>query len=413
MKLLEKNNRIFIRFMALLLLFGSVLFYISVNWIARSEIDEKLEVNQLRIISLLSAGQPAPQFAPIVEVEILSKKTTAIEDFSDMLIFDPMEGEEEPFRQLVSEVEINGNFYRITNRAPLLEAEDLMLAIGCCAAALTLLFFAGWFNHRSARAIWLPFRQNLDTLKKFSLAQNEQPTLVSSDVDEFEELKTALQQLIDKGRSDYRNLKEFTENASHEIQTPLAIIQAKLEDALQSPNLTEEHAQHLETANNAVLRLSRLNRCLLLLAKIDNHQFSSEEQVSISNQLKQQSIQLEDFIKEKKLTLNMDLQADPIVKVHPILVETLLSNLLVNAIGHNVEGGDVGVVLNKKSLTISNTGMPLDVPSGQLFERFKKGDASPGSLGLGLAIVKSICDNYQWKITYQLNGERHLFSLFF
>lgn len=412
MKLLEKNNRIFIRFMALLLLLGSILFYVSVNWIARSEIDEKLEVNQKRTINLIDEGQLPPQFAPIVEVKILPKKSTTTEGFSDVQIFDPEEGEEEPFRQLVAEVEIKGAIYRITNRSPLLESEDLILAIGNCTAALVLLLFV-WMYSRSSQKLWEPFHQQLQAIKGFSVSQNEPLTLASSEITEFEELKTALHELTEKGRSDFQNLKEFTENASHEMQTPLAIIQTKLEDTLQSSDLTEEQARHLAVANDAVLRLTRLNRSLLLLSKISNHQFIGEKPVSISRLLKTQVNQLADFIKEKKLTLRMDLPEDVLVKAHPTLVETLLFNLLVNAVRHNVEGGTIDVTLTNQSLNISNTGHSLDLPSDQLFERFKKGAASQESLGLGLAIVKKICDVNKWGIEHSYQNGVHRFSVSF
>ncbi|MEZ4953968.1 MAG: HAMP domain-containing sensor histidine kinase [Saprospiraceae bacterium] len=412
MKLLEKNNRIFIRFMALLLLLGSILFYVSVNWIARSEIDEKLEVNQKRTINLIDEGQLPPQFAPIVEVKISPKKSATTEGFSDVQIFDPEEGEEEPFRQLVAEVEIKGAIYRITNRSPLLESEDLILAIGNCTAALVLLLFV-WMYSRSSQKLWEPFHQQLQAIKGFSVSQNEPLTLASSEITEFEELKTALHELTEKGRSDFQNLKEFTENASHEMQTPLAIIQTKLEDTLQSSDLTEEQARHLAVANDAVLRLTRLNRSLLLLSKISNHQFIGEELVSISRLLKTQVNQLADFIKEKKLTLRMDLPEDVLVKAHPTLVETLLFNLLVNAVRHNVEGGTIDVTLTNQSLNISNTGHSLDLPSDQLFERFKKGAASQESLGLGLAIVKKICEVNKWEIEHSYQNGVHRFAVSF
>lgn len=109
----------------------------------------------------------------------------------------------------------------------------------------------------------------------------------------------------------------------------------------------------------------------------------------------------------------MDLPEDVLVKAHPTLVETLLFNLLVNAVRHNVEGGTIDVTLTNQSLNISNTGHSLDLPSDQLFERFKKGAASQESLGLGLAIVKKICDVNKWGIEHSYQNGVHRFSVSF
>ena len=200
MKLLEKNNRIFFRFTALLLLGSSLLFYLAINWIIRDGLDEKLMVNNFRAVDLLKKGQSLPQFAPIVEVKELDRITQTGGIYSDAMIYDKEEGEEEPYRQLVSQVEVGGRFYEITNRTSLVESEDLMLAIGGCTVGLALLLFAAlyWLNRRSSQRLWAPFQQQLEALKGFSLAQNEPLDLDDSNISEFGALKTALLQLTEK-----------------------------------------------------------------------------------------------------------------------------------------------------------------------------------------------------------------------
>ncbi|MCB0520028.1 MAG: HAMP domain-containing histidine kinase [Lewinellaceae bacterium] len=411
MKLLEKNNRIFIRFTALLLLFGSVLFYLTVNWIARSEIDEKLAVNQQRAIGLLADGKPAPQFAPIVEVEILAKKTGGPMGYADTMIFDPVEQEEEPYRQLVSEVEIDGKIYRITNRTSLLESEDLILAIGSCTAALALLLFT-WMYSRSSKRLWEPFQQQLDALKQFSLAQSEPLALASSEVEEFEDLKSALQQLTEKVRLDYRNLKEFTENASHEIQTPLAIIRSKIEQLVENEAFSDEQMAALGTVYDAVNRLSRLNQSLLLLAKIENRQFGQTTEVRFNDLIREQVDLLGELTDAKNLQLQTELSEPLTATANRPLVEILIKNLLENAIRYSRPGDQILIKTTSGNLTFSNPGQVAIEQPERLFERFQKQGNHGSSLGLGLAIVREICGVYGWEVRYAFRDERHLFSVF-
>ena len=415
MKLLEKNNRIFFHFTALLLLAGSVLFYLSINWIIRSEIDEKLQVNSLRALELLRNGQPAPQFAPVVEVEVLAKNTTPAAAYSDTLIYDPIEKEDEPYRQLISQVEINGQFYRIANRTSLVETEDLMLAIALCTAALALLLFAGlyWLNKRSAQALWQPFQQNLAALKQFSLAQNEPLSLATSDVTEFEELKTVMQNLTDKLRSDYQNLKEFTENASHEIQTPLAVIRSKIEYLIENEQVAEGQMTELQGIYEAANRLSRLNQSLLLLAKIENRQFGEASPVSLNAILREQVAFLQELTDAKNLRLETALDCEITVIANRSLAEILVKNLLENAIRYSLPGDTVSIRTAPQLITFANPGKQAVEHPDRLFERFHKQGSQAGSIGLGLAMVQKICEVNNWEIKYAFWEGRHEFQLSF
>ncbi len=411
MKLLDKNNRIFIRFTAALLLFGSVLFYITVNYITRSEIDEKLEVSQQRAISFIQNGQPAPQFSPIVEVQIISEKTTST-GYSDTMVYDPIEKEDESYRQLISEENINGKIYRITNRTSLLESEDLILAIGGCTSALALLLFA-WMYSRSSKRMWEPFQRHLDALRQFSLAQNEPITLASSKITEFEELRTALQQLTEKVRADYRNLKEFTENASHEIQTPLAIIRSKIEYLIENEAVSGEQMATLGTVYEAANRLSRLNQSLLLLTKIENQQFGERSPVSVNTIIREQVEMLGELTDSKNLQLRTELANDLKVNANQALVEILVKNLLENAIRYSQPNDAIFIKTATENITFSNPGKAAIEQPDRLFGRFQKQNNNGTSLGLGLAIVKKICEVNGWQVGYEYREGRHEFTVIF
>ncbi|MCB9282697.1 MAG: hypothetical protein H6563_01370 [Lewinellaceae bacterium] len=415
MKLLEKNNVLFFRFTALLVLGSSVLFYLAVNWIIRSEIDEKLEVNRLRSVELLRQGKPLPQFAPIVEVEIVGAENGISALYSDTLIYDPIEKEREPYRQLVSRMEIGGTIYQITNRTSMVETEDLILAIGACTLGLALLLLIGliWLNHHSARRLWEPFQQQLARLKNFSPAQQQALDLVSSKIDEFEELKTALHQLTEKARADYRNLKEFTENASHEIQTPLAIIRSKIESLIENEQITDEQMGALATIYDASNRLSRLNQSLLLLAKIENRQFDAPTPVLLDLVIREQVDLLTELTGFHELEIEIDLLPDMTLNANRALVEILVKNLLENAIRYSRPGDVITIRSTPGKVVFRNPGDRAVEHPERLFERFHKQGNHRASMGLGLAIVKKICEVNEWEVNYAFREEGHEFSVEF
>lgn len=205
---------------------------------------------------------------------------------------------------------------------------------------------------------------------------------------------------------DYNELKEFSENASHEIQTPVAVIHAKLEKLLNSPNLSENEITDIDTVAASAERVSKLNRALLLLAKIDNNQFSLLEVVRAHDIIKENIQQLEDLISANGLKINYELSETNLTGSN-LLFQMLISNLLSNAIKYNVENGIIDIDLQNGILFISNTGKPLKTTPEHLFERFAKDVGQEGGTGLGLAIVKKVCDAHGWHVRYTYDDPYH------
>jgi signal transduction histidine kinase len=209
---------------------------------------------------------------------------------------------------------------------------------------------------------------------------------------------------------DYETLKNFADNASHEMQTPLAVINSKLDLLIQEPNLDNKQVTQLQAMYDAVARLTKLNQSLLLLAKIENNQFTQAETVKLDVLIKEKLLQLEDLINAKHLRMHTDLE--PVqAKLNDYLADILLNNLLSNAIRHNTDNGRIDIRLRSRELMISNTGSFLTFPAAGIFDRFTKGAYSEGT-GLGLAIVKQICDRYNFKIAYSSRNETHSFSIY-
>ncbi len=212
--------------------------------------------------------------------------------------------------------------------------------------------------------------------------------------------------------ADYESLREFTANAAHETQTPLAIMQAQLEQLLQVPALAEDPAAAPLVADlyGATLRLSRLHQALSLLSKIENRQFAQVQPVRLDQLLQERMAQLEPLFEARELRYGLDISGSPVVvQMHPGLADSLLQNLLQNAVRHNVRGGELMVTLTPHELSVSNTGPATTGDPARFFERFRKHNAASDSPGLGLSIVQQICGYYGFGVTYSVGqaGTRH------
>ncbi len=212
---------------------------------------------------------------------------------------------------------------------------------------------------------------------------------------------------------EFTHLKEFAENASHEIQTPMAIIQSKLDSLLQSSNLTEEHINHISSVSNASQRLSTLNRSLLLLSKIENNQFNEKDPVNFSVLLEQQLDDLKEIFIDKSLDVIQNIKPDITIEGNPFLSDIIISNLLKNAIAHNIKNGSIEITLNESFLIIKNTGHVLNTSPKELFKRFKKQGSSAQSTGLGLAIVQKSCAFSNWTVNYEYSDKQHTLTVSF
>lgn len=258
-----------------------------------------------------------------------------------------------------------------------------------------------------SRRILLPFHKTLKAIEHFSLKSDDDIRLPDSDTREFQQLNYFLRKMTRKARADYRALKEFTENASHELQTPLAIIRGKLELMLESP-LTEEQGNQILAALNAIEKLSKINHSLTLLNKLENQEFFAAEPVNFSAHTKSILNDLSELIDMKSISLTPEIHENVNVVIHPSLADILIMNLFSNAIRHNVQGGHIRIALSSRELRVENTGRPPSIPPEQAFDRFSKAGHNDDSIGLGLAIVKQICQVSGLAIQYTWANERHV-----
>lgn len=264
-----------------------------------------------------------------------------------------------------------------------------------------------------SKRIWRPFNKTLDTIERFSIDKGLMPHFQKTNVREFVRLNNSLEKMIRNSLSIYQSQKEFTENASHELHTPLAIMQSQLDMLIQCPDLTEEQSEIISSIYSNVSHLARLNNNLLLLAKIENQPQTADELVNATELVEDILPNILIMTEEDELNFHADIQKNYMLKANKVLLVSLLNNLLVNAIRYNHPHGSINLTLTGKNLIVSNTGKNLRLDTDTVFRRFHKNQEVSKGHGLGLSIVEKICKYHGWSIEYKYEDNYHTFIVTF
>jgi signal transduction histidine kinase len=415
MKLLQKTNRTYLILSASAFTIAGLLTYIILSLFFESQLNEKLSDSKAHLIKTIERSGIIYTDPPYIEVRE-EPVVTEIKDFySDTVLFDTTEKENVPFRQLTGTSLINGKNYKIIIRNTLIEKSDFLLTIILTTGSVFLLLLLSLYliNKKLFRKIWFPFYGILDELKKFSQENTSFALTTSSGIEEFEELKLTLNKLTTKVISDYQVLKRFTEDASHEIQTPLSIIQSRLESLIQAPDLTEIQATQIHSAYSASARLAKLTRSMLFLARIENRQYPESGKINLESIVRSQTEFFAEAIKDKSISVEIHSDSECILTANVFLAESLVQNLLGNAIKHSFRSSRIKIEIGNESFVISNNGAPLLVEPEKLFDRFYKVNSSSDSFGLGLSIAREICKAYNWNIIYFAKETLHTVTIKF
>lgn len=416
MRLLTKTTLYFLIAMVVLLTAGGFYFFRQFSSEMDRQTDQELIIDEVQWIRYLKSqsdiGSTFILRTPEILVYPVNDTPTEYPQITQATGFSATQNIKVPYRQLSHVVNVNGIAYHITIRKSQ-EQKPVFLAN---ITRIIMLVFAGVFlmtllvNWLISQSMWKPFKRSLEKIRGAELQKMEAMHFEKSGITEFNELNASLNEMTGKMYSDYVNMKEFTENAAHEMQTPLAVVQSKIELLLQDANLTNEQALHIEQASHSLKRLSNLNQSLLLLAKIENHQFESHQQINITEVITKYLELFKEMISHKNLEVSFNNTKAFRVNMHPLLADSLMSNLVGNAIKYNYPGGKINITTNPGSVSISNTSQLPAIATEQLFKRFKKSATSDEtSNGLGLAIVKKICDTHGLAIKYDYRSGEHRF----
>jgi len=439
-KLLYKTLRYYLRYGLLTALFIVPVFYLLMKKYYLHEIDEYLYLQREKMVV---ENFKTLKISEIPTWNLFNLEETILPDTgqvkTDIFITRPVYSDHEkdyiPYRFLYSPVEIEGEKYILTVRLNIYESRKILQSSALLQLLLFVCLMAGmtYITGLIHRKLWHPFYKTISLTEQFNIRQHAIPHFASTGTQEFDQLNRAITTLIDNNVQAYKIQKEFTENASHEMQTPLAVLRSKLDLLLQQPNLTEEQLKIIQTLYETSARLVRMNKNLLLLAKMDNQQFPETQMLNMSvlidellsffsEQTQAANITLETQVADRSLTL----------QANKMLLESLINNLLTNAVRHNVQGGKILLQLGAGRLEVSNTGVEQPLDSALIFRRF--GRMNPATLrnglhpvtenpssdriksqgsGLGLAIVRQICSLYGWQIDYEFKNGLHRFSVRF
>ncbi|MFC2170355.1 sensor histidine kinase [Calditrichota bacterium] len=420
MKLLTKSSIYFSLFLLIILIVGSFGLYYMFRSLVYEEVDEWL----VREKNLIKQNY---DFSDSLDLKLLTKRTDLIlysleitgstpeETFSDTLIYLPEDEEYAPSRQLKFSVITNEKAYLITLRKSLLESEDLVenISITMILIIVSSLLFLLFANLYGQQILWKPFNLILERMKKYDFREDVPLDPVESNTLEFRELNDGLQKFTGKLRQDYQALKRFTEDAAHEMQTPVSTIITNLEMYQQADSPNEERQNNISTAYRAALKLSKLNQALTLLTRVDNKEYNVKKKINLNEKIKILLEEIREMAETRLISIETTFDTGIHVEINEDLLEILLKNLLYNGVKHNIENGFIKITTSGQSLTIENSGNQFDGNPEELFNRFRKADGSSASLGLGLSIVKQICDLEQISINYSIDGKTHIVSLTF
>lgn len=424
MKLLDKSFKPFAFMTIIMVLISIPLFYFVVVYIYTVDADQTLISNKLRIEDQLNNLHQHPRTA-IIRIKLLNEldigyQIISLDTFPGVTNdsfytaerYDQYSKSLKPYRYLETIVDIFDNQYLLKAEVDMEEYFDVIPYTTAVAGLFFFLILIGYYfiNRGIAKKVWRPFYKSLDELSNLQIQTGQTLNPIDSDIEEFKKLSDNILFYTNRSHSAYKQQKEFTENASHELQTPLAILQAKT-DLLMQSNLSEKQFQIVDQINLAIGRMNRLNKNLLLLTKIENKQYIPNETVNLSKLIEESLDLYQVSFKSNNLTIERDIKNNVKVKGNIALLETLINSLFTNATLHNFPNGKVSIFLDEKNLLIQNSGKGQALEKEKIFKRFNKDHKNSGGTGLGLAICKEICLLHSLKISYKFINEKHSFKI--
>jgi len=411
-KLLTKTGLNFISASIFFFLFGSLGGYYFIRYAVNKMFNNEL-VEAKKQIELID--NPALTFADVEVDTVPDHYRTCAPIFSDTIIQSANGANYEFYRKLSYYKQAEGKTLRVSIIRSLSPSDLMVMKFTLMLTIFPILFFVILYlvNRASTKYSLSVFYDTINKLKSFDVNKDNRLDLMTSDVDEFEQLNEVFNAMEKKIKEDYERLKEYTGNTSHELQTPIAIISAKLDELIQADNLTEQQVKAIAGLLETTQRLSKINQALIFLAKLDNRVFANEEDVSFNAIIRQQLDNMEPMIDEGNLEVKFDRENQLNIKMNASLAHTLIQNLLQNAIRHNVPNGFIDIALSDNELRITNSGEVTTFETEKMFGRFQKKSQHPQSLGIGLSIVKRICDISNIQISYEHSGAEHQFVLTF
>jgi signal transduction histidine kinase len=415
----QKNTRYFLIWLPFVLLIGTLLFYVLMSTHAHHMEEEQLDLKQENVWNALLANQDTLASHITGEFDLqkgASPHSDLLDIQQDTSIYYAANKERVSFKKLTRQYQLNGQTYQLTTYISSREITHLIVKVFIAELFIFILLLAAIviINQKSSGLLWKPFYATMKRVNEYDIINNQALRLTKqTGILEFDQLNQVITQLIGNVTQAFSNQKQFVENASHELQTPLAIIRSKLDLLINSSGLTEETAHLLADITEANDRLSQMNRNLLLLTKIDNNQFPDRSTINVSDTIEKLLAYYQEHYLGDLPLIRKSIQQGIRVNADASLLEILLNNLINNAFVHNVPDGYIQIQLTSRELLIENTGHPIEGGTDQLFERFRKGREQSHTTGLGLSLVKRICHIYHFDLHYSYSENVHRLTVNF
>ncbi len=387
--------------------------YFLIRHALQRELDKGLLRSKSRIEAYVKTNGRLPEVTAFDDEHITFTpgRSAEADSLSNTMVFIPEQRKMHISRKLSFSLVASGQTWLVTISQPLEGTRHLtilIVEITVVTILLTLFFFI-LVNRRVLSKIWKPFYRSLELISSFKVDGGAEPMYPETNIEEFQLMNTHFKQAAENASKEYRNLREFTENASHELQTPLAIVRSNL-DLLVQEGMSERQSELVQSVYTAVRRMKRLQESLLLLTKIDNRQFTGIDDIRMDVVVSDKVHQLQELFHARSLHCKLEL-VEASIPANRELLDILLNNLFSNAIRHNVSEGEIHARLEEHSLRVSNTGATEALDGSRIFRRFyKRSDASDNN-GLGLSIIKQICDTTEMKVQYGFAGGWHSFTI--
>ncbi len=417
MKLFTRYNRFNIAITIFIFVAGSIAFYFVLHYVLIRQLDETLRVEQQEVVDFVRLQGKLPSIQNTKTQWItISNATDSLTNntITSLSVYNPKDEEPETVRQLSFSVSTNGQWFLVRVNKSETETEDLLqLIILVTIGMIALMLLSNYLiNRKIIGRLWQPFYNTIDQIKNYRVDSHQSLQLSKEPIEEIDLLNESLSKMTERIHRDYHSLKTFTENASHEIQTPLAIIHTKIEALLQDMEGNQKNMKQLLVIEEAAMKLSRLHQSLLLLTKLENRQFPLNENINLTQIIKSKIEERNDLIEAKLLTIHFDCQ-EVSLPFHQHLAEMLVSNLLNNCIRYTPESGTINIELCKEGLFLKNTATGKTLDKDKLFQRFYREEPSGGGTGLGLSIIREICLAAGFVATYRFIDNQHAFYINF
>ena len=415
MKLINYISRRYVIYAIFILLIAIPVFYFSLQYLMLKSLDENMDHQKTWIEKQLKTTNPDNFISFENSIVVRPSHTSKIFDsLYSKPVFIPDDHETVMHRILISNTVVNGKPYEIRIQKSMIEDEDLLNSILLLQLGLVIALLAGLMiiNLQLSKKLWKPFNDIVHKLNAYRVDSNDDYQFMSTHIEEFKNLGNSIKELTKRNQKLYKTQKECTENASHELQTPIAVMQGKVELLMQTTPITQEQAELIEEISLAGSKMQRLNRTLLLLTKIENNQFPNTEKLLLNARVQKLLDQYEEPAQQKNLQWEILLNNEIEITANPILIDILIGNILSNAIRHSESGHLISVKTLPQSLIIANPG-EKELNEKDLFQRFKKQSENTNSIGLGLEMSQKICDLYHYSIQYHFDKGQHIFTLIF